>query len=134
MRRLATITLVLAAVGMGFWLEREPLLRRAANLWIVSDAPAPADAVVVLGGQLQVRPVAAADLYRKGLVKKVLISQVAEDHLIGNGAIPGHTDSNRRVLLRLGVPEEAIEAFGKANRNTRDEALALREWAARHGA
>ncbi|MBK8742581.1 MAG: hypothetical protein IPM02_25200 [Betaproteobacteria bacterium] len=35
---------------------------------------------------------------------------------------------NQVVLMRLGVPEDAIEALGTANRDTRDEALALREW------
>ena len=38
------------------------------------------------------------------------------------------------VLLKLGVPEAAIGIFGEANRNTRDEAAALRDWADRHGA
>jgi hypothetical protein len=34
----------------------------------------------------------------------------------------------------LGVPASAIEAFGKANTNTREEAFALREWAERNTA
>ena len=37
------------------------------------------------------------------------------------------------VLLKLGVPDAAIEMFGQANRNTKDEAIALRDWADRHG-
>jgi hypothetical protein len=36
--------------------------------------------------------------------------------------------------LRLGVPPGAIETFGTANKNTRDEAVALKEWAERNAA
>jgi uncharacterized SAM-binding protein YcdF (DUF218 family) len=94
----------------------------------------PADAVAVLGGQLEVRPFAAADLYHRGLVKKILVSSNAEGRAAAIGAVEGHTEANRRVLLKLGVPENAIETFGQTNNSTRDEAVALREWADRYGA
>lgn len=45
--------------------------------------------------------------------------------------MPSHVEINRRVLLRLGVPEEAIEAFGGASSSTAGEAAALRHWAER---
>jgi hypothetical protein len=32
------------------------------------------------------------------------------------------------------VPENAIETFGRANKNTKDEAVALREWTEPHAA
>jgi uncharacterized SAM-binding protein YcdF (DUF218 family) len=98
----------------------------------VSDDVGQADAVAVLGGQIEVRPFAAADLYRKGLVKKILVSTNEEDRAL-IGAVQGHTDANRRVLLKLGVPENAIETFGQANKSTRDEAVSLREWVENHG-
>ena len=126
--------LVLAVLGMSAWLAREPLLRGAADLWIVSDDVTQADVVVVLGGQIEVRPFAAADLYRRGIVKKVLVSDNQIDRAAAIGAAQGHTESNRRVLLKLGVPESAIETFGRANKSTNDEAAALREWIERHGA
>ena len=50
------------------------------------------------------------------------------------GVIPGHTEINRKILLKLGVPEAAIETFGTANKNTADEAVALRSWADRNAA
>jgi uncharacterized SAM-binding protein YcdF (DUF218 family) len=68
------------------------------------------------------------------LVKKVLISQVKEDRAADIGAVLGHTESNRQVLLKLGVPASVIEIVGNANKNTREEALAVREWAERNGA
>jgi hypothetical protein len=33
------------------------------------------------------------------------------------------------LLMKLGVPETDIEMFGQGNKNTMDEALALRDWA-----
>jgi uncharacterized SAM-binding protein YcdF (DUF218 family) len=133
--RLGVLLLVLTGVGAGAWLAREPLLRGAADLWIVMPRDVTqADAVAVLGGQLEVRPFAAADLYHRGLVKKVLVSSNKIDRAAVIGAIQGHTEANRRVLLKLGVPENAIQTFGEGNSSTGDEAAALREWIERHGA
>jgi uncharacterized SAM-binding protein YcdF (DUF218 family) len=134
MRRLATVMLVMACLCAGIWIERDPLLRGMASLWIVSDAVTKADAAVVLGGGLDIRPFAAADLYRRGLVNKILISQVTDDRVASIGVVSGHTELNRQVLLKLGVPAAAIETFGTANRSTKDEALSLRAWAERNNA
>ena len=109
-RRLVIVVLVLVCLSWLAWIERAPLLRGAANLWIVSDPITPADVAVVLGGGLEVRPFAAADLYRKGLVKKVLVSQVAEERVVKIGVARGHTETNRQILLNQGVP-------GGGNRN-----------------
>jgi uncharacterized SAM-binding protein YcdF (DUF218 family) len=126
--------LVLGSVGACAWLMREPLLRGAADLWIASDEATHADAVVVLGGQIEIRPFAAAELYHRGLVSRVLVSNNEQGRAAAIGAVQGHTEANWQVLLKLGVPENAIEAFGQANKSTRDEAVALREWVDRHGA
>ena len=131
--RLVGAMLLIAAVVTGIWLERAPLLAGAANLWIVSDPVTRSDVVAVLGGELDLRPFVAAELYKTGLVTKVLVSQVALTRSSQIAAIPGHTELNRIVLLKLGVPGDAIETFGKQNKSTRDEAVALRDWADQHG-
>jgi uncharacterized SAM-binding protein YcdF (DUF218 family) len=133
-RRLGTVILALIVLGALAWLGRAPLLRGAADLWIVSDKPTHADAVVVLGGGLENRPFVAADVFKKGLVDKVLVSQVVESRAVKMGIIEGHTQANRQALLKLGVPASAIETFGTANRSTEDEAVTLREWADTHKA
>jgi uncharacterized SAM-binding protein YcdF (DUF218 family) len=127
--RLATAIFLLALLVGGVWLERGPLLRGAADLWIVSDPVTKSDVVVVLGGGLETRPFVAAELYKKGLVTKVLVSQVPEPRSTTILGIPGHSELNRMLLMKLGVPETDIEMFGQGNRNTMDEALALRDWA-----
>jgi uncharacterized SAM-binding protein YcdF (DUF218 family) len=119
-RRLAIV--ILAVAGLVGWLGRESLLQEAADLWVVSDPLTHADAIVVLGGNSQTRPPVAAELYRRGLANKVLVSHWSD------------CQHNRAALLKLGVPTSAIEAFGEANTNTREEAVALREWAERNAA
>ena len=109
------------------------MLRGAADLWIVSDPVTRSDVVAVLGGGLEVRPFVAAELYKKRLVTKVIVSRVVEPRSVKIGAIPGHSELNRMLLLKLGVPDADIEMFGKDNGSTRDEAVALRDWADQHG-
>ena len=132
--RIPVFVLALACLCAGTWIERGPLLQGMAALWIISDTVTHADAAVVLGVGLDVRPFAAADLYRRGLVNKVLISQVGDEPAVSLGVVLNHTESNRRVLLKLGVPADAIETFGTMNRNTIEEAIALSEWADRNNA
>jgi hypothetical protein len=132
-RPIAAALIVAGVVGL-VWVERAPLLRGAADLWIVSDPITPADVAVVFGGGLDIRPFAAAELYKKGLVKKVLVSQVADGRAVAIGVEPGHTEANLQVLLKLGVPADATETFGSSNKNTKEEALALLEWTQRHTA
>lgn len=129
-RGLLASLLVLALAGAAWW-ERVPLLRGAADAWIVSDVLRPADAAVVLGGGLPVRPAAAASYYRAGLVTKVLVSSVHVDGVELLGVVPSHTSLNRTAVANLGVPETAIELFGTDLTNTYQEAVALREWALR---
>jgi uncharacterized SAM-binding protein YcdF (DUF218 family) len=137
-RPCAVLTLALLALivvlGAAAWFGRAPLLRSAADLWIVSDPVAPADAVAIFGGGLEYRPFAAAEYYRRGLARKILLSNIGSSRAERLGVLESHVEHNRKVLLKLGVPETDIETFGSALSNTYEEALALRDWAARRGA
>jgi len=124
----------IVALGTVVWVERAALLRSAANAWIVSDEVGPADAVAIFGGGPDDRPFAAADYYRRGLVKTILI---ANDRLSPSekiGAVPTSVEANREVLLKLGVPEASIATFGNDLSNTHEEVLALQAWAQAAGA
>jgi hypothetical protein len=128
------VVLLLASVAAGGWLLRKRVLVGAADLWIVSDPVSRATALVVLGGGLETRTFQAAKLWQRGLADKILISQGPEKQAASMGAIPSHSQLNRDILLKLGVPAGAVATFGTANKNTRDEAVALREWAERNAA
>jgi uncharacterized SAM-binding protein YcdF (DUF218 family) len=132
--RALAIALLFAVFCAALWIGRAPALRGASDLWVASDELAPADAVAVLGGGIDTRPFTAAEYYRKGLVTKVLVADVLPRKSAQIGVVQTHAAVNRRILMRLQVPEQAIELFGNNVSNTYEEAKALREWALRNGA
>src|SRR5262245_17144888 len=129
-RWVATIVLLIVLVA-GVWHERTALLKGAADLWTVSDLVAPSDVVVVLPGD-DTRLLVAAELYKKGLVTKVLISQVRAKPHERLLAIPGGSEIDRMMLQRLGVPDADIEMFGQWNMDMKERAVALRDWVNGH--
>lgn len=122
---------VLAVLG---WAGRDALLRGAADLWIVSDAPVKSDAVAVFGGGVEYRPFAAAEYYRRGLAPKVLVSNTGPGPAERLGAFNPDVVANIKTLEKLGVPATAIETFGSQLADSYAEATALHEWAQRAGA
>jgi uncharacterized SAM-binding protein YcdF (DUF218 family) len=117
---------------LGLWIGHERLLQRAARLWVRSDPVQPADAVAIFGGGIETRPLAAAEYFRRGLVPRILVSDV------DSGAEPpssrSHTQQNLAELKKLGVPDAAIQIFGCHSSNTYEEARALRRWSLDAGA
>lgn len=133
-RRALVVFLAVVLCCAAVWVNRMELLRGAADLWVVSDNVGPADAVVIFGGGLNTRPFAAAKYYREGFTNKILVSNVGLDRAEVVGGVPSHAALNRRILLKLGVPETAIKTFGSGLSNTHQEAVALRRWAVSHHA
>jgi len=133
--RRAAIGFALAAIAIGLgWVERAPVLQTIAAGWVVSEELAHADAVVVLGGGIDVRPFAAAALYKRGLADAILVSNARKGKAERLGLIPTHAELNRDVLIKLGVPATAIGDFGDDLSSTQEEARALRAWAAQRQA
>src|SRR5262249_28296211 len=125
--------LIVLAIAIA-WMARAAILRGMAELWVVSDPLDHADAIVVLGGRIDVRPFAAADLYRRGFAPRVLISNLVRDLLATMQLWPGQTELTRRLLLKLGVPAEAIVEFGDGVSSTYEEARAVLDWTRSSGA
>jgi len=125
--------LIVLAIAIA-WMARAAILRGMAGLWVVSDPLDHADAIVVLGGRIDVRPFAAADLYRRGFAPRVLISNLVRDLLATMQLWPGQTELTRRLLLKLGVPAEAIVEFGDGVSSTYEEARAILDWTKSSGA
>src|SRR5205823_3443518 len=65
---------------------------------------------------------------------KVLVSNGHEGRAERLGVLLSHAAANRAVLLKLGVPAEAIETFGADLSNTQQEVVALHAWAVSNGA
>lgn len=107
---------------------RAPLLRGAAAAWIVNDPATNADAIVVLGGGLEYRPFAAAQLYRAGAARNILITQPRPSPTEELAVRAPEYVTARQILLSNGVPPSVIEPLGTNVTSTRDEAVALRGW------
>ena len=80
---------------------------------IVQTAIEPADAIVVLGGESQGRPVEGARLYKQSLAPRVFV--------VGTG----DNERNRRALVREGVPEDRITCE-MASESTLENAMFVR--------
>lgn len=65
---------VVAAVGVAGWLAHPWLLMQAARFLIVAEAPRPADAIVVLGGDWKGRLEKGVSLYRQGLAPYLVVT------------------------------------------------------------
>ncbi|MGP0094489.1 MAG: YdcF family protein [Xanthobacteraceae bacterium] len=129
------MVVIVAAIGL-VWAAPTWPLRGIAKIWVVSDDLDQADAIAVLGGGLDVRPIAAADLYKRGLSHQVLVANA----FMGPGRrealnlLPSDAELNREVLLKRGVPFTAIAEFGDQVSSTYEEARAILAWAKTSGA
>jgi uncharacterized SAM-binding protein YcdF (DUF218 family) len=91
------------------------LLRALARVWVVSDPLARADLVLVPGGGLDVRPSAAADLYRRGFASRIAIAR-SEFNSSRDAELA------RDKFLEHGVPSNAIVEFLFSPHSTYGEA------------
>jgi uncharacterized SAM-binding protein YcdF (DUF218 family) len=105
------------------------LLRSAARLWIVDDAPIKADAIVILGGGLDTRPTEAARLYHAGFATRILVMQPEPSRVTELGLVIDYYSLTRTLLEMDKVPAEAIVPLPQAVTSTFDEAHALTTWA-----
>ena len=105
---------LLAAVVSGYPVWFSKVWR---SLLVIESPISQADAILVLGGESQARPITAARLYREGVASKIFI--------IGTG----DHETNRRALLSGGVPEDriTIERESKSTLENADFAKPLLE-------
>lgn len=117
---LVLVTLIVVAGAI--YLLRRPILRAIGGLLIVSEAPVPSDAIVVIGDDNFVgeRAAQAAELFRERWAPRVVAS--------GRYLRPYATIAEliARDLTEHGVPREAVVPFPHHGENTHDEAVALR--------
>jgi uncharacterized SAM-binding protein YcdF (DUF218 family) len=130
---LFTVAACAVLLSAACWVFRAPILREAGRMWIVSDKPFHADAIVVLGGELQSRSMAAARLFSAGYADKVLVVSPTVKPSDKLGITIPDAELTRRLLIAQGVPAAAIFPLGHDVKNTRQEAASLHEWADRNG-
>lgn len=124
---LALLALTTLLATRNHWVA--PVGRAAADWLDVSDFDGPVDCVMILGGEPNRRPFAAAALYRAGLAERVLVARTRPSEAARRGLIPLQHELARQVLALEGVPETAIEILpGEEVRSTADEAVVLGAW------
>jgi len=130
LRRIGWLLAFACALLLVCYIFRAPLLTGVAEAWVVNDLATNADAIVVLGGNPDVRPFEAARLYQAGAAPRILYMNVKFNPVAEQGVTLPQREITRRVLLSNGIPETAMVAVGNGVANTYDESLAVRAWLA----
>ena len=101
------------------------------------DSLQKADAIAVLAGTSMNRPLEAADLYKEGYASRIVLThempEASYEALAARGVtVPAEADEQREILVRLGVPANAIVLPLRIHDNTAQEAQTLRELAVKN--
>src|SRR5215813_6858769 len=114
--------IVLFVFLLVLYLARHPLMRFAAEAWIIEDNPERADAIVVLSDDNYYadRASHAADLYRHNMAPLVVASGRKLRPYAGVAELMEHD------LIERGVPKDKVLRYPHQAENTHEEAIALR--------
>src|SRR5947207_3407521 len=124
MRAALGVAVALAAVGAA-------ALLAAGRMLVVADPlPPRADAIVILGGSIPDRTLAAADLYRAGLAPRVVVTRevarTGQAALDARGVrLPEDDELTVTALRGLGVPSRAIVVLRRRGISTDSEARTM---------
>ena len=124
---LVALLFVVALCALVYF-ARHPIMRYAAETWVVDEPAAHADALVVLGDDnfYADRATHAAELYRQGVAPEVVASG---RRLRPNAAI---SELMEHDLVERGVPKEKILRFAHDADGTREEAVEVARLAREH--
>src|SRR5258707_254107 len=112
----------LLVLFLALYLARHPLMRFAAEAWVVEDPLDRVDAIIVLSDDnfYADRVSHAADLYRHGMAPLVVASGRKLRPYAGVAELMEHD------LVERGVPKDKVLRFPHQAENTHEEAIALR--------
>jgi uncharacterized SAM-binding protein YcdF (DUF218 family) len=130
---LAVLLLLLCCFFVTCYFCRAPLLRHAANAWIVNETLSQADVIVVLGGGPDTRPFEAARLFHQGIAPRILVMNPRPSSSTQLGLIPTEADLTSNILLKLDVPRSDIFVPAELVTNSFDESIVVRNWAQTNG-
>jgi uncharacterized SAM-binding protein YcdF (DUF218 family) len=90
-----------------------------------------ADAIVVFAGTLAERPLEAADLYEAGYAPRIVVTRALTEQGLFRLKELGieirtEFDLNREILLRLGIPSDALVTPADVHDSTASEARTVR--------
>jgi uncharacterized SAM-binding protein YcdF (DUF218 family) len=116
-------------VLFALYLARHPLLRLAGSFWVVQDAPAASDVIVILGDDNYDgdRATRAAELFKAGWAPRIIASG---RYLRPYASI---AELEEHDLVDRGVPASAVIPLAHRAENTREEALVIAQFVSSRG-
>ncbi|MBY0525324.1 MAG: YdcF family protein [Gemmataceae bacterium] len=131
--KLRAAALLFLAALLVLWLFPEQLLPPVAGYLNISEPPRQTDYVLVLNGDPQTRPFAAAAIVKAGLAREVLLTpqrRTLESANVQDGNVLSELDLIQRVLQARGVPSTAVQVLPGEIGSTFEEANILAEFLA----
>ena len=127
-RRTVLVTLaVLAVIAV---LTHQIWLASLGSVLVTRDDLGPSDVIVVLAGNSPFRARHAETLYARGLAPHVIISN---EPVSSHGVQTTWLELRRVGLVRLSIPDDAIEPIAEISDSTYEEALHSRDIMLAHG-
>ena len=121
------LTVLVILIVCVLYFAHPPILREFASRLFVEDPLESASAIIVLSGGIPYRPLGAAQLYPAGWAPRVVLTRARlskRDYAlkaVGLG-YPEKHEISRQILVKLGVPNEAISVIGGEIHSTVTEA------------
>ena len=118
MRRLLKLfTVLVILIVCVLYFAHPPILREFASRLFVEDPLESASAIIVLSGGIPYRPLGAAQLYTAGWAPRVVLTRARlskRDYALKAFGLgyPEKHEVSRQILVKLGVPNEAIGVIG----------------------
>ena len=131
------LRLVLVVLAIGAIASAAYAFAQLGPFLTKEDPLAPADAVFVLAGTRMIRPLEAADLYLEGYAPHLVMTRdMQEERAFNDIAGRGHpfqpdAERARDVFVSMGIPRDAILIPDRFHDSTAEEAITLRELAAK---
>lgn len=129
LRRWCFALAAFACVIVALWLFRAPLLRRAASAWIVDQPIEPAGAVALIGGGMPTPVYEAAELYRRGVARKIVLVNGRLRPTDRLGITEPEVEWRKHKLVERGVSESDIVIVGNEAPDAFEAMKALDDWA-----
>lgn len=128
MRRLLKLfTVLVILIVCVLYFAHPPILREFASRLFVEDPLESASAIIILSGGIPYRPLGAAQLYTAGWAPRVVLTRARlskRDYALKAFGLgyPEKHEVSRQILVKLGVPNEAISVIGGEIHSTVTEA------------
>jgi uncharacterized SAM-binding protein YcdF (DUF218 family) len=120
------------ALATLLWWSHATIFTLLGRYLDIGQPPVKTDYVLVLNGDVNTRPFVAAALVTRGWAQQVLITKVKLAPQWQESPWPPEHEVVRRIQLARGVSEDRLVVLESSCDATRDEALVLRSFLAKH--